>query len=74
MGNSARLKATALVEAFNLRAAVELALGDPAGALGAGLAAPGAAPASAAGRAARGHTQPLHAVCQGLMCPKQSPC
>ena len=34
MGNSAKLKATALVEAFNLRAAVELSLGNPAGECG----------------------------------------
>lgn len=32
MGNSAKLKQTALVEAFNLRAAVELQLGNCAGA------------------------------------------
>lgn len=32
MGNSAKLRATALVEAFNLRAAIELELGNPAGA------------------------------------------
>jgi hypothetical protein len=31
VGNSAKLKQTALVEAFNLRAAVELQLGNPAG-------------------------------------------
>jgi tetratricopeptide repeat protein 30 len=31
VGNSAKLKQTALVEAFNLRAAVELMLGNPAG-------------------------------------------
>jgi hypothetical protein len=31
VGNSAKLKHTALVEAFNLRAAVELQLGNPAG-------------------------------------------
>ena len=31
VGNSAKLKQTALVEAFNLRAAVELQLGNPEG-------------------------------------------
>lgn len=31
VGNSTKLKATALVEAFNLRAAIELAMGNPAG-------------------------------------------
>lgn len=34
VGNSAKLKATALVEAFNLRAAIELAMGSPAGGWG----------------------------------------
>lgn len=34
VGNSAKLKATALVEAFNLRAAIELAMGNPAGGWG----------------------------------------
>ncbi|PRW32971.1 TPR repeat-containing isoform B [Chlorella sorokiniana] len=32
VGNSAKLKSTALVEAFNLRAAIELAMGSPSGA------------------------------------------
>jgi len=31
VGNSAKLKRTSLVEAFNLRAAVELQLNNPAG-------------------------------------------
>ncbi len=36
VGNSAALKHTALVEAFNLRASVELMLGNPAGKGGGG--------------------------------------
>ncbi|KAI3430438.1 hypothetical protein D9Q98_005033 [Chlorella vulgaris] len=35
VGNSAKLKQTALVEAFNLRAAIELTMGNPAGAVAA---------------------------------------
>lgn len=56
MGNSAKLKATALVEAFNLRAAIELAMGNPAG-------------GRPMGGGCRGHShsddEELHAACCG---------